>query len=68
MSGLEQRYLEFLFFAYSGVWVIMGGFLVRMVRRAKHLEDELKELKAVDSVDSAASEASAEAPWSGPSV
>ncbi len=34
-------YLEFLFFAYTAVWVMMFGFLYRMGKRARQLEEEI---------------------------
>lgn len=41
MSGTERMYLEFLFFAYTAVWVMMFGFLYRMGKRARQLEEEI---------------------------
>ncbi|NMP23581.1 CcmD family protein [Sulfobacillus harzensis] len=45
MSAVERMYLQFLFFAYSAVWVVMFGFLYRMLRRTRQLEEELAMLK-----------------------
>lgn len=45
MSSLEHRYLEFLFLAYTAVWVVMFGFLYRMMGRAKRLERDVAVLR-----------------------
>lgn len=45
LSPLEQQYLWYLFLAYTAVWIIMFGFLFRMVHRAKKLEQEVRLLK-----------------------
>lgn len=43
--GLEHLYLLYLFLAYSAMWVVMFGFLYRMIRRARQLEREVALLK-----------------------
>lgn len=45
MSSLEKMYLVYLFGAYTAIWVIMFGFLYRMVIRAKIIEHDVRLLK-----------------------
>lgn len=47
MNPLEHMYLVFLFCAYSAVWVLMFGFLYRMLTRAKRLEQEVRMLEGL---------------------
>lgn len=39
--------LEYLFAAYTAVWLVLAGYLWRLSRRAKMLEDEITRLKEV---------------------
>ncbi|MCY0899773.1 MAG: hypothetical protein OWU33_12740 [Firmicutes bacterium] len=68
MTGLEHRYLEYLFFAYSGLWVIMWGFLGRMAYRAQRLEAELRHLKEETGAFHVEDAPTSETSWPGPSV
>ncbi|AEJ41548.1 hypothetical protein TPY_3396 [Sulfobacillus acidophilus TPY] len=45
MTPLEKMYLWFLFFAYSAIWVIMFGFLARMVKRSRKIEADVRRLE-----------------------
>ena len=44
MSGPDR--LWFLFAAYTAFWILLAGFLVRLGRRHRALERELRELAA----------------------
>lgn len=60
MSGLEHRYLEFLFLAYATTWLLALGFLGRMLKRTRRLEAEVRILRqsVLGGVESAASPSS----------
>ncbi|MDA8200482.1 MAG: hypothetical protein M0Z54_13850 [Thermaerobacter sp.] len=41
MSPLERQDLRYLVFAYTALFVLMFGFLYRMLQSTRHLEQEL---------------------------
>jgi hypothetical protein len=41
MTSVERAYLLSLFVAYSGVWVVMFGFMHRLMGKLRSLEGEL---------------------------
>lgn len=45
MSAAERMDLWFLFFAYSAVFVIFFGFMMRMLRISRRLEQEVALLR-----------------------
>jgi hypothetical protein len=45
VSPLERQDLWFLFFAYTGLFVVMFGFLYRMFLHTRHLEQEVELLR-----------------------
>lgn len=53
MAPIEKMYLWFLFLAYTAMFVIMFGFLLRMLKKSKELEREVRmlqeELRSSDS-------------------
>jgi|BEDMetMinimDraft_2_1075160.scaffolds.fasta_scaffold17793_2 hypothetical protein len=45
MSPLERQDLWFLFFAYTALFIVMFGFLYRMLARSRRLEEEVDLLR-----------------------
>lgn len=45
MSPLERLYLWFLFLAYAALMVVFFGFMVRMLRKGRELEEDLRRLR-----------------------
>lgn len=45
MSGLEHRYLEFMFFAYASTWVAAFAFLYRMQQNVHRMARDVEILK-----------------------
>lgn len=65
----ERIDLQYLFWAYSAVWVIMCGFLVRMDRRSRRLERDLALLQETYGLTEKANPAETpDRSWPGPSV
>ena len=51
MSPAERQDLWFLFFAYTGIFIVMFGFLYRMLAKTRHLEREVELLRGEYGVD-----------------
>ncbi len=45
MTSLEKMELDFLFLAYTAVWIVMFGFMYRMLGRARKLERDVELLR-----------------------
>lgn len=45
MTPIEKMYLLFLFLAYSAVMMVMFGFMMRMLKKGKQLEEDIKRLQ-----------------------
>jgi H+/Cl- antiporter ClcA len=45
MTVQEKMYLSYLFFAYTGLFLIMFGFLYKMLRKSRDL---LRQVKMLD--------------------
>ena len=45
MTPLEKMYLWFLFFAYTALFLIMFGFLYKMLNKSRQLDREVRRLK-----------------------
>lgn len=45
MTPIEKMYLLFLFLAYSAVMVVMFGFIMRMLKKGRQLEEDVRRLK-----------------------
>ncbi len=45
MSPLQHEYLVYLFAAYTAVFVIMFGFMLRMLKKSRKLDEDVKLLK-----------------------
>lgn len=45
MSALERQDLWFLFFAYTGLFIVMFGFLYRMFQKTRLLKQEVDLLR-----------------------
>lgn len=45
MSALERQDLWFLFFAYTGLFIVMFGFLYRMFQKTRLLQQEVDLLR-----------------------
>lgn len=47
MTPLEKMYLLFLFLAYSALFVLMFGFMVKMLKKSRKLETDVELLREV---------------------
>jgi cell division protein FtsL len=45
MSPVERMYLWFLFLAYAALMVVFFGFMVRMLRKGRELEEDVRRLR-----------------------
>lgn len=69
MTGLERMYLEYLFLAYAAAWMLSFGFLFRMNRRTRQMEQELLLMRDMFRMTSDSSELQVdETQFPGPSV
>ena len=44
MTAQEKMYLAFLFLAYTGLFLIMFGFMFKMLRKSRQLTHDVKML------------------------
>ncbi len=45
MSPLQHEYLVYLFLAYTALFVIMFGFMFRMLKKSRQLDQDVKLIK-----------------------